>query len=288
SLPCVPTRSVGTRSRSRFSVVCFVSVLALAPARAEDYDELKVGVQPDGRIVVPTNQILKPAGQQVTFPGRPVDLAWCDDGKTIVVKNMRDLVYLDPATGKIRQTLNLPQPRAKDEDKAGFSVVGIVVRGDRIYATDVDSQVRVAARQADGKYDWDKPIELALPKVGGKAHGSGLTLVGDNELWVLSTRGNDVQRIALDSGKVVQRIAVGVSPFRVCFAGPDKCYVSNWGGDPPKEGEPQALSSKTPIRIDPRTGVANSGTVSVLERVGDEWKQVRTIAVGLHPSALIL
>src|SRR5262249_23228065 len=74
----------------------------------------------------------------------------------------------------------------------------------------------------------------------------------------------------------------------VCFAGPDKCYVSNWGGDPPKEGEPQALSSKTPIRIDPRTGVANSGTVSVLERVGDEWKQVRTIAVGLHPSALIL
>src|SRR5206468_3810998 len=64
---------------------CLLAALCLRPARADDRDELKVGVQPDGRIVVPTNQVLTPAGAQVTFPGRPVDLAFADGGKTLVV-----------------------------------------------------------------------------------------------------------------------------------------------------------------------------------------------------------
>ena len=43
-------------------------LLALTPgASADERDRLKVGVQPDGRIVVPTNQILRPAGTQVTL-----------------------------------------------------------------------------------------------------------------------------------------------------------------------------------------------------------------------------
>ena len=38
-------------------------LLTTLPTRAADEgDRLKVGLQPDGRIVVPTNQILKPAG----------------------------------------------------------------------------------------------------------------------------------------------------------------------------------------------------------------------------------
>jgi YVTN family beta-propeller protein len=272
----------------RTLVVICVACLTAAPALADEYDSLKVGVQADGRIVVPTNQILKPAGKQVTFPGRPVDLAWCEDGKAIVVKNMRDLVFLDPATGKIKQTLALPAPRGKKEDRPGFSVIGLAVRGDRVYATDADSLLRVAVRQEDGIYGWDKPIVLDLPQVGGKAHGSGLVFASDNELWALSTRGNNVQRIDFATGKVVQTIPVGVAPFTLCFAGPDRCYVSNWGGDPPKEGDPQAVTSKTPVRIDPKTGVANHGSLSVLERVAGKWQQVKTITVGLHPCALLL
>ena len=65
----------------RFTWASICTLIFTVPTWADEYDELKVGVQPDGRIVVPTNQILKPAGQQVTFPGRPVDLAWLDEGK---------------------------------------------------------------------------------------------------------------------------------------------------------------------------------------------------------------
>src|SRR5262245_40867953 len=101
----------------RVQIACLFALGCLAawPAlRADDQERLKVGVQPDGRIVVPTNQILKPAGRQVTFPGRPVDVAFAADGKTLVVKNMRSLVFLDAATGEVKQTLAAP---------VGFSVV---------------------------------------------------------------------------------------------------------------------------------------------------------------------
>src|SRR5258708_858780 len=89
-------------------------ITAHSPCRADDFDRLKVGVQPDGRIVVPTNQVLKPAGRQVTFPGRPVDLVLADEGKSLVVKNMRGLVFIDVETARVKQTLDLgkegPEP----------------------------------------------------------------------------------------------------------------------------------------------------------------------------------
>src|SRR5687768_3884419 len=97
-------------------------------ANADERDRLKVGLQPDGRIVVPTNQILKPAGRQVTFPGRPVDLLLIEDGKTLVAKNMRDLVFIDPATGAVKKIL--PLPAASGNLSAGFSEAGLVAPRD--------------------------------------------------------------------------------------------------------------------------------------------------------------
>src|SRR5438270_13878209 len=107
-------------TRRLLSVLLLAGIALLSPVAADDYDQLKVGVQPDGRIVVPTNQILKPAGTQVTFPGRPVDLAQAEDGRTLVIKNKNDLVFLDIATAKIKQTLKSP---------VGFSAVGLLVQG---------------------------------------------------------------------------------------------------------------------------------------------------------------
>src|SRR5829696_2887537 len=109
-------------------------LLPVPGGAADERDKLKVGLQPDGRIVVPTNQILQPAGAQVTFPGRPVDVLSIEDGKLLVAKNMKDLTFIDPATGKVVQTLALP---AAAKGLAGaFSAVGMVAAGDRVFATD--------------------------------------------------------------------------------------------------------------------------------------------------------
>ena len=147
---------------------CFglvVSLLFSTVVCAADQDQLKVGVQPDGRIVVPTNQILAPAGKQVTFPGRPVDLALAEEGKILVIKNMSDLVFIDVATAKIKQTLKSP---------IGFSAIGLLVLDGDVWASDGANEVRIARRQKDGLYAWIAGTPLLKPGIGGVAYPTGL------------------------------------------------------------------------------------------------------------------
>ncbi len=264
---------------------------------------LQVGIQPDGRILVPTNQFLSPAGTQIVFPGRPVDLALADGGQTLVVKNMTSLVFIDVATARVKQTLYLGLPpvpilrwlfnapfgehgKPSIPGTLGMSVVGLLVRGDQVYVTDSHDHVRVARREATGRYAWHRRIPLARPKAGGVANPAGLALDAAGSLWVTSTRGNCVQRLDRKASRVADVVPVGVAPYQVICPRPGRCYVSNWGGDPPAKNDPQAISSGTPVRTDRTTGIANRGSVSVLGRVAGRWTQLRTISTGLHPSGL--
>src|SRR4051812_23435241 len=99
------------------TLLILVTFAVMAPTpRALAQDQLQVGVQADGRVVVPTNQVLKPAGTQITFPDRPVSLLLIEDGKTLVVQNKNNLLFIDTGTRKVRQTLASP---------TGLSVIGL-------------------------------------------------------------------------------------------------------------------------------------------------------------------
>jgi YVTN family beta-propeller protein len=243
---------------------------------ADGPDLFRVGRLPDGRVAVPTNQMLQPAGRQVEFPGRPVDLALTDGGRTLVVKNFHDLVFLDTRSGEVRQTLASP---------AGFSVVGLLAGDGRVVVSDVKDHLRVAIRGENDKYTWTEPRVLRQPAIGGAVYPAGIARVSDQAVWVASTRGNSVQLVNLADGKVEQEVAVGVAPYAVVVPRPGLCYVTNWGGNPPKEGQPQALSSGSPTRVDAR-GIASRGSVSVLTPSDGSWRRVRSIGVGLHPSGM--
>lgn len=262
-------------------IVLFSCILGPLLVDTLGQDNVTVGRQKDGRVVVPTNQILQPAGTQVEFPGRPVDLAFplVDQGKTLVVKNFKDLTFIDVTTGKVKQTLVSP---------VGFSVVGLVADQNRLYVTDAKDHLRIAIRGANGEYSWANPFTFPKPKAGGSAHPAGIALAADRIVWVVSTRGNCVHLVDLETSKVLQSVNVGVAPYMACYLGgpKDVCYVSNWGGDPPKDGDTKATSSGTSIQIDPR-GIASQGTISVLTRKDGTWQQVKTIRVGLHPSCMI-
>ncbi len=276
---------VGTRLLLCVFLVSLSAVCCLTAPADDDLDQLKVGAQSDGRIVVPTNQILKPAGKQLTFPGRPVDLAFANDGKTLVVKNMRDLVFIDVATRAIKQTLPSPKPGQTGRGP-GFSVVGLLVQGKRVFVTDALNHVAVAESEGDGQWHWVASLEVEKPEVRGAANPAGIARQSDKEIWVTSTRGNCVHLFTELNQTAAQSVAVGVAPYMVCPVAPDRVYVTNWGGDVPKAGDPMGNSSGTPIRIDPVTGVANHGSISVLGLDGKTWKQTKTIAVGLHPSGM--
>src|SRR5262249_57052220 len=55
---------------------------------------------------LPSRQILRAPGLQLEFSGRPVDLALSPDGRTAYIKNMNNLLVVDPTTWTLRQTLN--------------------------------------------------------------------------------------------------------------------------------------------------------------------------------------
>lgn len=72
-------------------LVAFLLFAYLQINAQTNLDELQVGPQPDGSILVPSNQFLRPAGFQVVMPGRPVDLALTSNGNFLLVKNMKSL-----------------------------------------------------------------------------------------------------------------------------------------------------------------------------------------------------
>ena len=266
--------------RSAIYLVTFSSAVVLVLSgsglRADDRDRLRVGRQADGRIVVPTNQVLLPAGRQLEFPGRPVDLLLVDAGRTLVVKNLRDLLFIDVAKQEVVQTLPAP---------VGFSVVGLAGQGDRIYATDAKDHLRIAVRQPGGRYAWSEPVALGKPAVGGSPHGAGIAVGQDGELWVASTRGNCIQRWQARA-RWCKRFRSVLHPTRSVFPDPSAATSATGAATRRRRASPGA-SSGTPVRVDPRTRHRQPRhRLRAGARTAARWKQVKTIAVGLHPSGL--
>ena len=275
---------------SRLKIVGLVALCSLSSwllaqsVQQEPTEQWLIGLQKDGRILVPTNQVLSPAGEQLTFPSRPVDLAVTADGHTLIVKGKNELIFVDVHNKQIIQTLKIPK---EGRTQPGFSVVGLALQGDSVYASDAKNLVRVAKKQPNGRYQWAASLQMQPPDVGGDVHPAGMAWQSKQQSWVTSTRGNNIQLIDVNENKVVAVVPVGVAPFTLQVHPTDHViYVSNWGGDPPRASEAQGVSSDSPIRIDQRTGVANHGSVSRVEFKQGRWQQVQSITVGLHPSGM--
>ena len=242
---------------------------------------LKVGFQPDGSVLTPTHQILRPAGLQVLFPGRPVDLALSPDEQVLAVQNIKDVVFVRVRDRAILQTL--PYPRG------GAAYTGILFSpdGKRLYVSGANREVWVAERR-DQVWQWTTTFEFPGPEGEKKPSAPGgiaLTLDGRHLLVCLS-RNNSLAVVDLAT-KAVREIPVGVAPYDV-VVGPDSvsAFVTNWGGRIPGEGEATAVTSGSPILVNPRTGVASSGTVSFVDL--RQAREVAQVDVGLHPSGLAL
>jgi YVTN family beta-propeller protein len=233
------------------------------------------------RWIVPTNQVITPAGLIASFAGRPVDAAFLDD-TTLAVKSNDGILLVDLATATVRQRLKDPL--------GAQAVTGLVVRAsDRaIFTSATAGAIRVARPGSGGRYAWADTFILPAPAAGGDPAPTGLALdEAGRRLMALSGRGNTLHVLDADTGApLASPIAVGVAPFGVVLGPGGKVYVSNWGGEPPNGSDHQDFSSGTPVKTDPRTGAAADGSVSVV----DFWsgRTVKAIRTGLHPSGLSL
>ena len=219
----------------------------------------KVGIQPDSSILVPTNQLLRPSGYQVIIPGRPVDLALSNDERLLFVKNRLDIDIIRVQDRTILQTLPFRS--------GGASFTGICLSRDgrKVFVTDAKNRICVAELDANNVMTWGQPITLPNPSVGGDPVPGGLALNSSGDrIWVTLTRNNSIAEVSLKNNSVTE-IPVGMVPYDVLPVSDDKAYVSNWGGRPPEKGESAYNSSGSRVLVDPKSGIANNGSVSVVD-----------------------
>ena len=243
----------------------------------------QVGPTPvNGGYIVATGQQIQPAGETLSYSGRPVDIAAAPDGKTLYLKDNRGIVRVDAVTWKIAQTLAFP----KEE---GGSLHGILVSrdGNTVWATGAGSTLWEMRGGTEGALSITRGIVLPGPKDGGASYPCGLAASPDEKtLYVCLSRNNTVAVLDRASGTVTQEIPTGIAPYDITLTlDGSHAWVSNWGGRRPKAGEKVASSAGTEVPVDER-GVAISGSVSLLDLSrGTEVAQLET---GLHASDILL
>jgi YVTN family beta-propeller protein len=267
---------------------------ASGPATETDWKKVRVGPQSKVGHIVATQQLLTPVGQQSPLRGRLFDLALSPDEKLVAVKVATEVAILDAATGEIRQRLPMTSTPSSVLGVQSFTGIAWDSAGREIYCPDSSGQLWIAIRSGDGLFKWTTPIPMpgpggtysnviATPKM---AAPGGLAVDEQRErIYVALSRNNSIAMVDRRSKKVVGQLATGVAPYTVVVNG-HTAYVSNWGGRRPRPGEKTTDSSGTQVVIDPATGVASTGTISVIDL--DSRTAMKEVEVGLHPSGMAL
>lgn len=269
-------------STVRLKGLFLIVVLFLSSGCGRKYepDNLKVGLQPDGSILVPSNQLLRPAGFQVYLPGRPVDLALTPDEKYLLVKNRSDVDLIRLSDRAVMQSLPFT------DGGASFTGITFSHDGRDFYVTNARDRICVVHIDDNNKMQWKEPIILEGPSIGGLPVAGDLALNDNGDrIYVTLSRNNSLAIINLNDNSQ-EEIPVGIAPYSVIPFSQAKAYVSNWGGRPPEEGESYYQISGSKVMVDPESGIANSGTVSVVDL--SLKTQIKAIETGLHPCGMVL
>ncbi|MGL4465393.1 MAG: bifunctional YncE family protein/alkaline phosphatase family protein, partial [Planctomycetia bacterium] len=284
--------------RSRFvrpvlSAALFAVFAADRPAPGDDAPAAKtvarrnVGVQTDGSVVTPTNQLLRPAGRQSLFAGRPVDVALSPNGRFLAVLNRRDVMILSATDGAVLSQAGI----------TGSSYKGLLFTpdGSHLYASTLGKGGKAAGGVRRFAVSAEGSLTAADPKPKGKdadsatVQGSltlpvGLAWTADAAKLLVASNLDDELRIVDPTVGVVEKsIPVGRAPFAVAVVG-GTAYVSCLGGRAPVDGDRTADAGVgSRVRVDERF-IANDGSVSVVDLA--TGRQTAEIAVGLHPSGI--
>jgi YVTN family beta-propeller protein len=237
-----------------------------------------IGRQPQGFFLLPTNQLLQPWGEQSVVKGRPVDSALDSSKRLLAVLNTRGIDIFDAVTGA---------PLGSARTKAS-SYTGIAFRPGAAEIWTGETS------RAGADFLLITPISAAgvpgtgveIP-LGEHSVPSGIAFSEDGKIaWVAMSRSNTVAVFDAESRKLVKQIPVGVAPFAIAYSKLRRAvYVTNRGGRRAKPSETTAPSSGTPVLTDPATGSSISGTVNVIDVLGESNKE---LAVGRAPSGLAL
>ena len=276
------------------AIVAGLDVPAIAAPSAE-LPNYTVGPQPDGSVVMSTNQRITPAGKLVNLgsplrakaiavdpsPGRHA-------GAVLLMGASAPVQVFDTRTGKVLQSF-LPA-----QDSSGsYGGIAYSADGRYLFFSQDSSYLTAAKVGSDGLLSEfkrvslppDTSIKLYSP---GTAYPGGVASSADGRMaYVLLNQNNTLGVIDMTTPTptLVKQIRVGNVPNSIVVSH-GLAYVSNEGGRVANAADFTDLSAGTPIVTDPSTDSASTGTVSVVDlRTG---RVIDTIDVGLHPTGMTI
>ena len=299
---CAAWAKEGAARRRPYWAGLVVALLSFCVAGAQTPDTETVGRHAGGRVILPVNQVITPAGKQIQLPGmRAEALALSPDGQLLMVSGLTsELLVLDPASGATKQHVQLPKVRkgaAPDAVSAAFldydghsqiSYNGLAFApdGKRLALSNVNGDIKLFEIAKDGVV---KPWRVvALPETAAPKRKAeipaGLAFSADGQrLFVCGNLSNRLLEIEVGAGKVRKTYEVGVAPFGIVVVG-HKLYVSNWGGRRPGPQDVTGPAGRgTVVRVDAEQYIANEGSVTVIDLATGKQDELIT---GLHASAL--
>src|SRR5579871_5460782 len=113
----------------------------------------QVGTNADGVYLLPTMQMIQPAGDTLTFGGRPVDLALTPDNKTLFVKYEQGILVVDAEAWKIRYQIGMGE---------GGSMHGVAVNqaGTHVYVSGNYNVLWDGEISTNGTVDFSHKVNL--------------------------------------------------------------------------------------------------------------------------------
>ena len=240
--------------------------------------------------VIPSRQIITPAGLQSIFESRVFGVAFGENGESIyaaVLGQKGTNVYqINLRTNQMVTVLSTEasaglQGLAYDAVSHAPLLSGLVGSGKREEST---GQLVTFS----GKNNIVIAADLGTHQMGGVGAGRSRNTQGRRLAVVALTYDDQVAIIDLDTKEVVSKVKIGIAPFAVAVnQNSSVAWVSDWGGRPAQPGERSAATGSEPnadqVLVDER-GVASSGTVERINLL--TGKVTTTIPVGLHPSGI--
>jgi DNA-binding beta-propeller fold protein YncE len=268
-------------------LVLLSGLLAGAAVAAET---VEVGQQPDGRVLVSSNQAITPAGTVAKVDGaRPKDLAVSPDGQTVAVLAQDRVIFYSPtgdvidsvrikpgplglawtpdgrtlfASGDDGQIYRLEREAGHWKEAGSFKVVEVVDRP--LLSPDAAGLTGRAVFDENGNIVPVAPPPT--PKGNPQVAGLAVSPNGRRLYAALAIR-NAVAVLDLPSTKTIGLVPVGVAPYNIALS-PDggTLFVANRGGEAaPKNDSESAPSAGTLVHTDKATDAGLRGSVSFID-----------------------
>ncbi len=249
---------------------------------AQTPDQPVRGVTDPG--VVTTRQTITPAGVPAIFDGRVYGVAFGAADSELWVLGQRHVYRLDWRQNRVLGSTALegtPALQGLAFDRTGgvarFAAAQRGGKAPQVYLLHSGGEGATATGGVLGTY-----LAGALA-VAPKPDPRGRRIA-----VVPVTKDNRVAVIDLVSGQLLGKVQTSIAPFAAAInQDGTEAWVSNWGGRPPRKGEPSApagmAADSDRVLVDAR-GIAASGTVMRIDLT--TLQPAEEVSTGLHPTAL--